>query len=139
LAIHDTSSVVGAAAKFGSGALAVATIVKLTRALWIFPVALVVAAANRSRARIRFPWFILLFCLAALANSYLTQFAPVFAKFSQVGHVGLALSLFLIGTGISKRVIKQTGVQVMAQGLVLWIAVASASLLGIRAGWIRKL
>ncbi len=137
LAIHDTSSVVGAAAKFGPAALAVATVVKLTRALWIVPVAIITAVAAKSKARIRFPWFIVIFCLAALANSSLTQLTPLFAKFSQAGHLGLTLALFLIGTGISKRVIKQTGVKVMAQGLVLWIAVAAASLVAIRADWIR--
>lgn len=137
LAIHDTSSVVGAAAKFGPAALAIATVVKLTRALWIVPVAMVTAVAAKSKARIRFPWFIVIFCVAALANSSLTQLAPAFAKVSQAGHLGLTLALFLIGTGISKRVIKQTGVKVMAQGLVLWIAVAITSLLAIRADWIR--
>ena len=137
LAIHDTSSVVGAAERFGSSAVAVATVVKLTRALWIFPVAFVTAAAGRSKARIHFPWFIVCFCLAALANGHLTQLASLFAGLSRAGHIGLALSLFLIGTRLSKRVIKQTGIQVMAQGLVLWIAVAAASLLAIRAGWLR--
>jgi uncharacterized integral membrane protein (TIGR00698 family) len=136
LAIHDTSSVVGAAAKFGPSALAIATVVKLTRALWIVPVALVTAAVSKSKARIRFPWFILLFCLAALASSYLTQLAPVFAKFNQAGHAGLALSLFLIGAGINQRIIKHAGIHVMAQGVTLWIAVATASLLAIRAGWV---
>jgi uncharacterized membrane protein YadS len=111
-------------------------VVKLTRALWIVPIALFTAGIRQNKARIRFPWFILLFCLAALANNYLPELAHVFAKFSQAGHAGLALSLFLIGTGISKRVIKQTGIHVMGQGLVLWIAVAAASLFAIRTGWV---
>ena len=137
LAIHDTSSVIGAAARFGPAALAIATVVKLTRALWIVPLALATAVARKSKARIRFPWFILFFCLAALANSYLPAFAPAFAAFNHAGHIGLALALFLIGSSINMRVIRQTGIRVMAQGVALWIAVASASLLAIRAGWIR--
>ena len=70
LAIHDTSSVVGAAAKFGALALAVGTTVKLARALWIVPLSLGTAAVKKSKARIHWPWFILFFCLAAVANTY---------------------------------------------------------------------
>jgi uncharacterized integral membrane protein (TIGR00698 family) len=136
LAIHDTSSVVGAAAKFGTHALAVGTVVKLTRALWIVPVALVTALVSKSKARVRFPWFILLFCLAAVAKTWILSLAPLFAKINQAGHIGLALTLFLIGTGISMRTVRQAGVRVMAQGVLLWIMVATASLFAIHAGWI---
>jgi uncharacterized integral membrane protein (TIGR00698 family) len=137
LAIHDTSSVLGAAAKFGPSALATATVVKLTRALWIFPVAVVAALAVKSNTRARFPWFILLFCLAALANGHVRGLAPVSTKFVEAGHIGLALALFLIGSSVTKGVIKQTGIRVITQGLVLWIVVAAGSLVAIRAGWIR--
>src|SRR5664279_190918 len=71
LAIHDTSSVVGAAAKYGAVALAVGTTVKLARALWIVPVSIATAAVKGSKTRIQWPWFILFFCLAAVANTYL--------------------------------------------------------------------
>lgn len=136
LAIHDTSSVVGAAAKFGPRALEIGTIVKLTRSLWIIPVALIVAAAVRSKARLRFPWFILLFCLAAAAKTCLPGMAAIYQNFVTLGHTGLALTLFLIGTGINWRIVKQAGTRVLAQGVVLWIAVACLSLACIRAGWI---
>src|ERR1700674_890844 len=77
LAIHDTSSVVGAAARYGAEALAVATTVKLARALWIVPVSLATALVRRAKAEIQWPWFIALFCLAAVCNTYLSAGAPV--------------------------------------------------------------
>jgi uncharacterized integral membrane protein (TIGR00698 family) len=137
LAIHDTSSVVGAAARYGNEALAVGTVVKLTRALWIVPVALLTAFLTKSTARVRFPWFILFFCLAAMAQTGLNGLAPVFSKINHAGHVGLALTLFLIGTGINRSTVRQAGVRVMAQGVALWIILATASLFAIRSGWIR--
>jgi uncharacterized integral membrane protein (TIGR00698 family) len=136
LAIHDTSSVVGAAAKFGPHALAIGTVVKLTRALWIVPVALLTAAVNKSTARVKLPWFILFFCLAAAAKTWLPGAAAIFQKFTEAGHFGLALTLFLIGTGISVKTVRQAGGRVMAQGILLWIMVAGASLLAIRSNWI---
>jgi uncharacterized integral membrane protein (TIGR00698 family) len=136
LAIHDTSSVVGAAAKFGPHALAIGTVVKLTRALWIVPVALLTSLANKSEARVKLPWFILFFCLAAAAKTWLVGAAALFQKFNEAGHLGLALTLFLIGTGITVKTVKHAGVRVMAQGILLWVIVAGASLMAIRAGWI---
>jgi uncharacterized integral membrane protein (TIGR00698 family) len=137
LAIHDTSSVVGAAAKFGPQALAIATVVKLTRALWIIPVVVAIALLKRSDARIRVPWFILFFCLAAVAKGYLPSLSVIFSRATQLGHIGLAITLFLIGTGISARTIKRAGSRVMLQGVLLWVVVAVCSLLAIRTGWIR--
>jgi uncharacterized integral membrane protein (TIGR00698 family) len=135
LAIHDTSSVVGAAAKFGVQSLAIGTVVKLTRALWIIPVALITAMATKgSGARVQIPWFIGLFCLAALAKSELASVAPLFSAFTHLGHVGLALTLFLIGTGITIKTIKQAGARVMIQGVALWVVVAALSLFFILRG-----
>jgi uncharacterized integral membrane protein (TIGR00698 family) len=136
LAIHDTSSVVGAAAKYGPIALAVGTTVKLARALWIVPVTLAVALANKSKARVQWPWFIALFSIAAALNTLLPQYHPVFQELSALGRLGLSVTLFLIGTGISRKVLKQVGVRPMVQGLVLWVIVATLSLLAIRSGWI---
>jgi uncharacterized integral membrane protein (TIGR00698 family) len=136
LAIHDTSSVVGATAKFGAQALAIGTIVKLTRALWIIPVALAAAFANRSSARAQVPWFIVLFCAAAAANTEFTGAAVLFAGLSKLGHNGLAVTLFLIGTGISVRTVRQAGVRVMAQGVALWALIGAGSLAAIELGWI---
>ena len=136
LAIHDTSSVVGAAAKFGAVALVVGTTVKLARALWIVPVALATAAIRKSGARVQLPWFILFFCLAAVANTYLPVFQPVYPELKHLGILGLTVTLFLIGTGLSKQTLRQVGIRPLLQGIVLWIVVAVGSLALIRAGWI---
>jgi uncharacterized integral membrane protein (TIGR00698 family) len=136
LAIHDTSSVVGAGAKFGAVALAVATTVKLARALWIVPLSLATAAAHKSRAKIHWPWFILFFCLAAVANSYLPVFAPMYPELKRLGVIGLTVTLFLIGTSLSPKTLRVVGVRPLVQGVLLWIVVAAGSLWLIRAGWI---
>ncbi len=136
LAIHDTSSVVGAAAHYGPQALIVGTTVKLARALWIVPVALITASVVKSATRIQWPWFILFFCLAAVANTYLHALAPIFEAFSHLGRTGLTVTLFLIGTGISKATLRKVGVRPMVQGVVLWIVVAALSLWAIRSGLI---
>ena len=136
LAIHDTSSVVGAAAKFGVLALAVGTTVKLVRALWIVPLSIGTAAMRKSKARIQWPWFILFFCLAAVANTYLHLFQPAYPVLKHLGVLGLAVTLYLIGTGLSARTIRQVGPRPLLQGVLLWIAVASGSLALIRMGWI---
>jgi uncharacterized integral membrane protein (TIGR00698 family) len=136
LAIHDTSSVVGAAARYGPQALTIGTTVKLARALWIVPLALATAAISKSSTRIQWPWFILYFCLAAVANTYVHALSPVFAAFSKLGRCGLTVTLFLIGSGISKATLRKVGVRPMLQGVVLWIIVATLSLWAIRSGLI---
>jgi uncharacterized integral membrane protein (TIGR00698 family) len=136
LAIHDTSSVVGATAKYGATALAVGTTVKLVRALWIVPLSLLTAAILKSKARIQWPWFILLFCLAALLSTLMPGFNPAFAVFSHLGKIGLTVTLFLIGTGLSKETLKKVGVRPLLQGLTLWIIVGSGSLVLILLNWI---
>jgi uncharacterized integral membrane protein (TIGR00698 family) len=136
LAIHDTSSVVGAAAHYGPQALTVGTTVKLARALWIVPLALVTAAISKSSTRIQWPWFILYFCLAAVANTYVHTLAPLFAVFAKLGRYGLTVTLFLIGSGISKATLRKVGVRPMLQGVVLWIIIATLSLWAIRSGLI---
>lgn len=136
LAIHDTSSVVGAAAKYGTEALVIGTTVKLARALWIVPLALATAAVKRSKTRVPLPWFILLFCLAAVVNTYL----PAFSRFDQMafnaGRLGLTATLFLIGTGISVATLKSVGWRPLLQGVLLWVTVASVTLYLIRVGLI---
>jgi uncharacterized integral membrane protein (TIGR00698 family) len=136
LAIHDTSSVVGAAAKFGAVALAVGTTVKLARALWIVPMSIGTSLVNRSKARIQWPWFILFFCLAAVANTYIGLFQPVYPTLKHLGVIGLTVTLFLIGTGLSKETLRKVGVRPLLQGIILWIVVAAGSLALIRGGWI---
>src|SRR5262245_29021036 len=136
LAIHDTSSVVGAASRYGNEALVVATTVKLARALWIVPLALATAAVRHSRSEIQIPWFICLFCLAAVINTYGPQEPRRSQMFFQIGRLGLTVTLYLIGTGISRATLKEVGWQPLAQGVFLWILVGVTSLYFIRAGWI---
>lgn len=136
LAIHDTSSVVGAASRYGNEALVVATTVKLARALWIVPLALVTAAVRHSRSKVQIPWFILLFCLAAVINTYGPQEPRLSQMFFQLGRLGLTVTLYLIGTGISRATLKEVGWRPLAQGVFLWILVGVTSLYFIRAGWI---
>jgi uncharacterized integral membrane protein (TIGR00698 family) len=136
LAIHDTSSVVGAAAKYGAVALAIGTTVKLARALWIIPVSLGTAAWKHSRAKVQIPWFIFLFVLAAVANTYILAGASLFPKLANAGKTGLTVTLFLIGASLSPAQIKRVGHRPLLQGVLLWIVVAVVSLLVIRLGWI---
>src|ERR1700676_1501064 len=132
LAIHDTSSVVGAAAKYGAQALVVGTTVKLARALWIVPLALVTAAVKHSKTRVPLPWFIFFFCLAAVVNT----FFPAFANFGRwafsAGRLGLTATLFLIGTGISVATVKSVGWRPLLQGVLLWVMVAMVALYLVR-------
>lgn len=136
LAIHDTSSVVGATAKFGVVALAVGTTVKLARALWIVPLSLFTAMVTKSKARIQWPWFILFFCLAAVANTYVRGLHTLYPMLAHLGVIGLTVTLFLIGTGLSKATLKEVGVRPLLQGILLWAIVGLASLALIRHGWI---
>lgn len=137
LAIHDTSSVVGATAKYGPAALAVGTTIKLARALWIVPLSFVTAIALKSKARIQWPWFILLFCLAALLNTLLPAFHQVFGALNHLGKIGLTVTLFLIGTGLNMQTLRDVGVRPLIQGLALWIVVGTGSLALILFNWIR--
>lgn len=134
LAIHDTSSVVGAGVKYGAVALAVATTVKLARALWILPVTAATAAVRHSKNRIQYPWFILFFILAAIFNTYVVRAGHLCHQLANLGKIGLTATLFLIGTGISRSTLKTVGVRPLLQGLVLWIVVASLSLFLIQRG-----
>lgn len=144
LAIHDTSSVVGACAKYGASALAVGTTVKLTRALWIIPLSLGTAAFMKTRpeadsaknAKVQMPWFILFFVLAAFAHSYLAQGATLFGWLYTAGRIGLTVTLFLIGASLSPRRIRQVGPRPLLQGVTLWIIVAIVSLALIRSSLI---
>lgn len=137
LAIHDTSSVVGASAKYGAVALAVGTTVKLARALWIVPMSVGTAAVKGSKSRIQWPWFILFFCLAAVANTYVFRGSSMYHLLSDGGKVILVLTLFLIGASLSPAALRKVGPRPLIQGILLWVVVAVTSLAAIRAGWIR--
>ena len=136
LAIHDTSSVVGATAKYGATALAIGTTIKLARALWIVPLSLVTAMTLKSKARIQWPWFILFFCIAALLNTLLPAFNPAFGVLNHIGKIGLTVTLFLIGTGLNKETLKRVGARPLLQGLTLWIIVGASTLALILFHWI---
>jgi uncharacterized integral membrane protein (TIGR00698 family) len=136
LAIHDTSSVVGAAAKYGAEALAIATTVKLARALWIVPLSVGTAVVRGAKAKIQWPWFIGLFCLAAVCNTYLPAGAHAYAIAVKVAKTALTATLFLIGSGISVATIKSVGHRPLLQGILLWLLVLVGSLWLIRVGWI---
>jgi uncharacterized integral membrane protein (TIGR00698 family) len=141
LAIHDTSSVVGASAKYGPIALAIGTTVKLARALWIVPLAIATAMWKHSKAKVQWPWFILYFCFAAVVASYVPRWAPqsegYFLALNRLGRAALTVVLFLIGSGISRNTLKEVGVRPLIQGVALWIVVASVSLWAIHVGWIK--
>jgi uncharacterized membrane protein YadS len=136
LAIHDTSSVVGATARYGAAALAIGTTVKLARALWIIPLSIATAVALKSKAKVQWPWFILLFCIAALLNTMFPVMNPAFAALSHIGRIGLTVTLFLIGTGLNQQTLKKVGIRPLLQGLTLWIIVGSATLALILLNWI---
>src|ERR1700727_67531 len=136
LAIHDTSSVVGAAARYGAVALAIATTVKLARALWIVPLSVATAVVRGAKAKIQWPWFIGLFCLAAVCNTYLPAGAHGYPLAVKIAKMGLTATLFLIGSGISIATIKRVGHRPLLQGIILWLLVSVGSLWLIRIGWI---
>jgi uncharacterized integral membrane protein (TIGR00698 family) len=150
VAIHDISSVVGASARYGLAALQTATAVKLSRTLWIVPVALAMAYAAGARRRptvansqfgfgpgqaspperrqVQVPWFIGLFLLASVARSFVPGVAAAAPMMSRVAIAGLTLTLFLIGAGLSAATLKAVGWKAMVQGLVLWVFISTASL-----------
>jgi uncharacterized integral membrane protein (TIGR00698 family) len=131
LAIHDTSSVVGAAASYGPQALAIATTVKLTRAIWITPIVLVAAWLNKSERKAQVPLFIVGFILAATCRTLFPQYGPYWAGLASVAKQSLVLTLFLIGAGLSKEVLKTVGARPLLQGVILWLAVSCATLTAI--------
>ena len=139
LAIHDTSSVVGAASSYAPGALAVATTVKLTRALWIMPSVLGAALLARSGERPKFPLFVAGFVAAAALRTALPSLAPLFTVLVAVARQLLVLTLFLVGTGLTREVLKKVGVRPLAQGVALWLVVSAATLAAIATGLIPPL
>ena len=130
IAIHDTSSVVGAGAAYGEEALQVATTIKLTRALWIIPLALVTSVIFRGDGKkISIPWFILFFIVAMLINTYLLADFPQIGKFiAGIARKGLIITMFFIGASLSVDVIKSVGIRPLLQGILLWIIISAASL-----------
>ena len=138
IAIHDTSSVVGAASKFSPKALQIATTIKLERALWIIPLSLITAYFQKSTGKIKIPWFIFYFILAIIVSTYLPIYLPainnklgghtLFEYAFMFGRKGLVVTLFLIGSGLSLKTIRSVGWRPVMQGVLLWLIIGSASL-----------
>ena len=131
IAIHDTSSVVGAGAAYGEEAIKVATTIKLTRALWIIPLALVTSFIFKSEDRkITIPWFILFFIIAIILNTFVLDSVPEIGKFiSGFARKCLTITMFFIGASLSTDVLRTVGFKPLIQGILLWAVISAASLL----------
>ena len=131
IAIHDTSSVVGAGAAYGEEALQVATTIKLTRALWIIPLALVTSFIFKTEGKkVSIPWFILWFIVAILMNTYVLDNVPEVGKaIAGLARKGLIITMFFIGASLSTDVLKAVGVKPLVQGVLLWLVISIGSLM----------
>ncbi|MDL2222825.1 putative sulfate exporter family transporter [Bacteroidales bacterium OttesenSCG-928-M11] len=130
IAIHDTSSVVGAGAEYGPEALTVATTVKLTRALWIIPLSLIslLFFSKSQNRRISIPWFIFLFIGAMIINTYIQIPDKILCFISDTSHCFLSMTLLLIGSTLSPKSIREVGIKPILEGIILWIIIALAAL-----------
>jgi uncharacterized integral membrane protein (TIGR00698 family) len=131
IAIHDTSSVVGAATQFGEKALEIATTLKLTRALWILPMVLITGFLFKSEGKASFPKFILFFLIASLFSTFLPDLSQVYGGLTLLARKGLIVSLFLTGAGISLPLLRTISIRPFLQAMVLWLIVATGSLLAV--------
>lgn len=130
IGIHDTSSVVGAASKFGNEALKIATTVKLARALWIIPVSVITMFIFKNKeSKIKIPWFIGYFIFAILLNTYIPFFGNFSSTVTAISKSGLNLTLFLIGSTLSLQTLKTIGLKPLAVAIILWITISIGSLL----------
>jgi uncharacterized integral membrane protein (TIGR00698 family) len=129
IAIHDTSSVVGAAQKFGAQALQTATTIKLERALWIIPFSVLSVFLFKSESKkIKIPWFIFLFVVAILINSFVPAVHPASPFIVALSKTGLKITLFLIGSGLTRELLKSVGFKPLIQGMMLWLFISVVSL-----------
>ena len=129
IAIHDTSSVVGAAAKYGDEALKIATTVKLARALWIVPLAIGTSFLFKSeKKKIVIPYFIFLFVVASIVRTYVALDISIYDALVAIAKTGLVVTLFLIGAGLSRKTLRAVGFKPFVEGVVLWIVIGSVSL-----------
>ncbi|MEE1000597.1 MAG: putative sulfate exporter family transporter [Bacteroidales bacterium] len=133
IAIHDTSSVVGAGAAYGPDALQTAVTVKLARTLWIIPLSFLVLFINRkhdaNKGKIKIPWFILYFVVAILIAFLLPQFSELYTNLAFLGRRGMVVALFMIGCGFSFEDLKKAGWRSFVLGVLLWIVIAVSSFL----------
>ena len=131
IAIHDTSSVVGAASKYGHEALQTATTVKLARALWIIPISFMLSFLNKSGGKVKIPYFIGFFILAILVNSYFPAIKDVASYVVDFSKSSLKVALFLIGTGLSFQNLKNIGIKPLLLGIILWVVISVISLFAV--------
>ena len=131
IAIHDTSSVVGAASKYGHEALQTATTVKLARALWIIPISFMLSFLNKSGGKVKIPYFIGFFILAILVNSYFPAIKEVTNYVVDFSKSSLKVALFLIGTGLSFQNFKNIGIKPLLLGIILWVVISVISLFAV--------
>lgn len=136
LAIHDTSSVVGASMQYGKEALQYATTVKLARALWIIPISLILAFSIRSKSKIKIPWFIFGFILTAALATWFPILKTPSMWLSQISKKFLILTLFFIGINLNFNSLKKIGFGPLLFGFILWIIVGSSSLWAIKLQWL---
>jgi uncharacterized membrane protein YadS len=130
IAIHDTSSVVGAASKFWDTALKIATTVKLSRALWIIPLALFSSFIFKSKhQKIKIPYFIGYYVLAIILNTYIPFFKTISPTIVSISKTGLTITLFLIGSGLSKKSFYSVGIRPVLQGVLVWLILSVSTLL----------
>lgn len=130
IAIHGTSSVVGAAQKYGEEALKIATTVKLERALWIIPISLITAFSFKNKKnRVKIPYFIFLFVIAMLINTFVPSLFSLNHVIVLIAKKGLTLTLFLIGAGLTMESIRKVGIKPLLQGVLLWLFISAISLL----------
>lgn len=135
IAIHDTSSVVGAGAVYGPKALEIATTVKLIRALWIIPLSIIIALFQKDKTgKIKIPWFIGLFVIAILTAYLLPGGTETYTHFKWLGKHGMIVALFLIGSNISFADAKEAGFRSFALGVVLWLIIGVSSFVVLTAG-----
>jgi uncharacterized integral membrane protein (TIGR00698 family) len=128
IAIHDTSSVVGAASAYGEEALKTATTIKLARALWIVPLAAISALLFGGKGKLNIPGFILFYCLAIAITSLLPQGQFIYQELFALAKRALVVCLFLIGCGITFRKLQQSGSKPLLLGVILWLFIGSSSL-----------
>jgi uncharacterized integral membrane protein (TIGR00698 family) len=143
LAIHDTSSVVGATLQYGAHALEVGTTVKLARALWIIPVAMMIGFIRSKKEnseikseKAKRPWFILGFIIAAALVTWIPALVPLGHNIESVAKKLMVLTLFLIGSSLTRETIKSVGIRPFVQGILLWVVMATGSLTAIYFGFI---
>lgn len=144
LAIHDTSSVVGAAYQYGERALEVGTTIKLARALWIVPVTLFVATfvagknpGEKRTFKLKVPWFIPGFLIAAAIVTYLPQTAAVGSLFKEISKYLMVFTLFMIGANLSREKLRELGIRPLIHGLVLWILLSAVWCTAIYCKWVQ--